>query len=268
LGCSSGVRGHTPRHTASRIHGTGRAGRPVRLTPVTAVSARLWLVRRSYLGLQITLYDITSYIFESVYDHVHDPRSTSKGRTSDETRPTARPEAERARTHPGPERRTEGGDAHAGRGGEKVTLFAPFRGGGTPACGDLPARTPLTVKVRCCCGPRGAQECGDADRTRRSRATCGARNAEDSYSAEAAARPSRGCGIDSAILRCRRGAPRHARVSHVTTRSACASVQKPASATMMPATVKTPPTIAQRDVRKYVKLGCFSVNLTMMGEMS
>lgn len=116
--------------------------------------------------------------------------------------------------------------------------------------------------------PRGARMRRSADRTRRSRATCGARNAEDSYSAEAAARPSRGCGIDSAILRCRRGAPRHARVSHVTTRSACASVQKPASATMMPATVKTPPTIAQRDVRKYVKLGCFSVNLTMMGEMS
>ncbi len=33
---------------------------------------------------------------------------------------------------------------------------------------------------------------------------------------------------------------------------------------MMPATVKTPPTIAHRDVRKYVKLCCFSVNLTIM----
>ena len=36
----------------------------------------------------------------------------------------------------------------------------------------------------------------------------------------------------------------------------------------MPAVVKTPPTIAQSEVRKYEKDIVFSVNLTMIGEMS
>jgi len=36
----------------------------------------------------------------------------------------------------------------------------------------------------------------------------------------------------------------------------------------IPATVKTPPTMAQREVRKYEKAGRSSRKVTMMGEMS